>query len=317
MAAIGICWSGLVALAVAQGTPTTMLYQDLGGRGDFVHTATFLVSSEEALATYARHPWSQEGTSGLWLPPAEGNRRIGFGDRLMEFLASTYPIVSPASTGASNCATASFVRLNTSCTPYQCVPPGPCTPTWSGVGHIGCPSTCPAGWGCARTTHTVTSAVIGGTCLCGPWPPFCNVVGSPLTIQSFTTSGPLCQCVSPPPPCAAHGSGGGSPFGEFPLPCHTPPRIGTTFTVGGVPTERFLVLGQCFSTPLILPGCGANFAAYSWVLPLALFPGTTGNAVAIPVPNNPRLIGAVVCLQSGGGIPCLVLSETVRATVQP
>jgi hypothetical protein len=314
MAAIGICCSGLVALAVAQGTPTTMLYQDLGGRGDFVHTATFLVSSEEALWAYARHPWSQEGTSGLWLPPGEGNRRVGFGDRFAEFLTVTYPVTPPTSAGVSTCAATNFVNFDKRCMPLEFCVPGTtvCIPGWVQV-HVGCPGSCVTGSGCARTAHTVTSAVIAGTCQCVF--PYCAVIGAPLTVQSFTTTGPLCQCVTPSPPCTSLGSGGGTPGGEYILNCVTPPKIGTTFTVYAI--NGFLSVGQCLSAPLALPGC-FGYPAFGWTIPLALFPRTSNYQVNIPVPNNPRLVGAVVCLQGAlSTSTCISLSEGIRATVQP
>jgi len=315
MGAIGLAAS-LFALAVAQGAPTTLLHQDLGGTGTFVHTATFLVSSEDALATWARHPWSLEGTTNLLLPPeAGGSRRIGSGDRFVEFLLATYPVITPTSTGTSTCAATSFVRVFTGCGGPAVCTPGSCFPTWTGA-HIGCPGSCLAGSGCARSAHTVTSAVVSGSCVCGPRPAVCFAQG-PFTVQSFTTSGPLCECVSPPPPCTTVGSGGGYLiFPEIPLTCVTPPSIGTSFRLHNGVSPGFISLGLCLSAPYVLAGC---LTAYAWTIPLVLFPFAAGQDVVIPVPNDPQLIGASVCLQgvSAYTTGCLLLSEGVRATVQP
>jgi hypothetical protein len=315
MAAIGICCSGLVALAVAQGTPTLQLHQDLGGTGTYVHTATFLVSSEEALASYERHPWSQEGTaSGLLLPPAQGSHRVGSGDRFVEFLLATYPMVSPTSAGVSTCAATDFVRLEGACGGPGVCTPGSCFPTWR-LAHIGCPGSCLAGSGCARTANTVTSAVVTGNCVCGPRPAVCFPQGG-FTIHSFTTSGPLCECVSPPPPCAPVGSGGGFLLGEIPLTCVTPPSIGTVFRLRNGVSPGFLSLGLCLPIPYPLAGCNPS---YAWTIPLVLFPLVAGQDVMIPVPNDAQLIGASVCFQGVTPYPtgCLLLSEGIRATVQP
>jgi len=132
------------------------------------------------------------------------------------------------------------------------------------------------------------------------------------------------QCVAVGPGCAASGMN---------LFCGTP-QVGTTWTIaeqnaaacGGSstnPVPILTVLGSCLvpgfvlNPPLTCPncaGCELNVLPIDLVLQWTWPPRST----SIPIPNNPRLIGAQFCVQNACVdviTGCICLSGAGQATI--
>jgi hypothetical protein len=99
IAGIALVASGI---AIAQ-PPETWVFRDVTGRGDYAHVGTYLVSSGEALAAYAAHPWSREGTRELHDLTVTPSRPVGYGERFEEFLAAAYPQGRPPASSGNGC----------------------------------------------------------------------------------------------------------------------------------------------------------------------------------------------------------------------
>lgn len=318
--------SWICGTALAQ-PPTTMLFEDLTGHGGFAHVGTFLVSSVEALAAYAAHPWSRQGTSELSAPrQSGGSPRVGYGDRFAEFLRVTYPTV-PETTAGSACAQHPYVSLATGCGFGAPCSWGNCDSAprlWWYVAYIGCPGAyCPSG-GCGRTTNTVTAAVLAGGVPCTCISPFAGCAPTnPIQVVSYTTNGPLCECVNPPQDCVPIGPSDRSGQLTSSLTCVTRPRIGSTFNLSWTSgsTTSYLVLGPGLSSPVSWSGCSAENTL--WVVPhVVMGPITSPTQVDVVIPNDAQLVGFVISAQAALYLSwwtgfCWRPTEGIRITIQP
>ena len=145
------------------------------------------------------------------------------------------------------------------------------------------------------------------------------------------------QCVNLAPP-GGNGCGNSTPFGIPTLTCFGSPQIGNptfgfTANVPCASSNGTLLIGACRTTPLLITGpfgaggfCGPTQAVCAlFVDPLAMasLPGQVqvgGFVFALPIPNDPRLLGARVCAQEANlcAIPggfCVGASQGIEITV--
>jgi hypothetical protein len=152
-------------------------------------------------------------------------------------------------------------------------------------------------------------------------------------------SGAWAQCVNFG--AGFYGCGSSTPFGIPMLMCAGSPTVGNAaFSVTtGVPclsSAPLLVIGPCQPAPVLIPGpfgnggfCGPSMAPCMAAVGPAIFGILVGAILtppniwtfALPIPNDPTLQGANVCIQEANVCPlfpsgqCIAVSPGISVTV--
>ena len=129
--------------------------------------------------------------------------------------------------------------------------------------------------------------------------------------------------------------GSGCPASGMDLTCSAPPTIGTTWNIGernasicggtvANPAPMFTMFGGCFPTGIPLPpplacpscvGCFVHAFPEYFTLQWSWPPRT----LSLPIPNDPGLIGATMCMQSYCGdmaAGCVCTGNAWQITIQ-